>query len=118
MGDVMMPQKKGGSFGKVGALVGGAAGAYFSGGNPAATASGFQTGGAIGGAVDGMLGGNKQVAPVSTAVQRRIDSIKPQETNAAALDEADQALAQLPEPYQQQYRPAIQQARAKAGGVA
>jgi hypothetical protein len=78
------------------------------------TAYGGPVGGAVGGVIgDKLAGGDKQVGAVETsAVQRRIDTFQGTPDPAQDLAAADQALAQLPEPVQQQYSPVIKRAMA------
>lgn len=103
---VMMPQKRPGMMQQAlpiaGQVIGGAAG------GPA--------GAAVGGMVGGKLGEQKQgpAAVESTAMQRRAASMQPQADPVADLQAADQALAQMPPPVQEQYRPAIQSAMQRA----
>ncbi len=107
MANVMMPQKRGSGLGQMLQLGGAVAGGVM--GGPGGALVGAQAGGMV----DGFLGGNKgPVAPVQTsAVQRRIDAQSPAQQTSQDLAAADQALASLPEPMQQQYRPALQRAR-------
>ena len=114
MAGVNVPQKKPGMLGTLltvgGAVAGGSVG------GPAGAAAGANLGSTAG----GMLGANKQgpSGVQSNAVQRRIDTMQPSQDNAAQLAAAQNALASLPEPYQKQYGPALQRARAIDSGVA
>lgn len=104
----MMPQKKssnGALFTIGGAIVGGAMG------GPAGAAAGASLGGMAG----GMIAPDKQgPGPVNSAVQRRIDTMQPAQNDAASLSAAQNALSSMPETYQKQYGPALQQAQARA----
>lgn len=85
----------------------------------AGQALGSAFGGPVGGAVGGMVGEKlageaPEVAPVqSTAMQRRFEATAPEVPHAETLAAADQALAQLPAQYQQQYGPTLAAAKAK-----
>lgn len=103
MADVIMAQKKPGLTSQILPLAGQVVGGMV--GGPA--------GASLGGMAGSKLAEQKApVAPVqSTAMQRRIDTIAPQQDTMADLAAADQAVASLPKPLQQQYGPAIRRAR-------
>ncbi len=91
----------------------------------AGKAIGAAYGGPAGAEAGGMVGdslagpdaeGTKPIQ--STAMGRRYEMTAPEVPHAEALAQADQALAQLPPQYQQQYGPTITAARMKQQGVA
>lgn len=102
MPGVMMPQKKQGLAQQVAPVAGQAVGTYF--------------GGPIGGVVGGQIGAKmageqKQIGAIETsAINRRIDTYQPPQNHTEDLAAADQALAQLPKPVQQQYSPILRRA--------
>lgn len=113
---VMVPGKSGGTqstLTNAGTIVGGVVGGIY--GGPGGAVEGAGEGGAIGSKVGGALGGNTQAPQAiqsdvkDTAMTRRMDSI---DSNPSQdLAQADAALQQLPQQYQDQYGPMIRRAR-------
>ena len=109
MSNVTMPQKKQNPISgalptlisAAGSIVGGAFG------GPAGAAVGGAVGGMAGHALGGANKPQGNMPQQSTPMQRRMQTMGPDET----LQQGEAALAQLPPEYQQQYGPAIGAAR-------